>query len=67
VSLAVQRDLDAVRTGLERWLGRPVTRLERPAPGFSCETLLVAVEGLVFKGFPELPPSSIESRNSGFR
>jgi hypothetical protein len=33
----------------------------------ACETLLVAVEGLVFEGFPELPPSSTERRNSGFR
>jgi aminoglycoside phosphotransferase (APT) family kinase protein len=41
LTLAVERDLDAVRAGLARWLGRPVASLERAAPGWSCETLVV--------------------------
>jgi aminoglycoside phosphotransferase (APT) family kinase protein len=51
VTLAVQRDLEALRAGLSRWRGRPVTSLERPAPGWSCETLVVDRELVV-----RLPP-----------
>jgi aminoglycoside phosphotransferase (APT) family kinase protein len=51
VSLLVQRDLDELRAGLERWLGRAVGAIERPAPGFSCETLVVEEELVV-----RLPP-----------
>ena len=39
--LTVQRDLDGLRRGLERWLGRGVGSIERPDPGWSCETLIV--------------------------
>jgi aminoglycoside phosphotransferase (APT) family kinase protein len=41
VTLAAGRDLDALRPGLARWLGRPVGDLRRAAAGFSCETLVV--------------------------
>jgi aminoglycoside phosphotransferase (APT) family kinase protein len=41
VSLAIERDLGELQRGLERWLGRSVGRLERPAPGWSCETVIV--------------------------
>jgi len=41
VTLAAERDLRALRTGLERWLGRPVGEITRPAPGWSCETVIV--------------------------
>jgi aminoglycoside phosphotransferase (APT) family kinase protein len=51
VALTVQRDLDDLRTGLERWLGRAVGDIERPPAGFSCETLLVDRELVV-----RLPP-----------
>jgi aminoglycoside phosphotransferase (APT) family kinase protein len=51
VSLAVQRDLDDLRAGLERWLGRPVGVIRRPDPGYSCETLLVEDDLVV-----RLPP-----------
>jgi aminoglycoside phosphotransferase (APT) family kinase protein len=51
VTLAAGRDLDALRPGLERWLGRPVGELRRPAPGFSCETLVVDDEVVI-----RLPP-----------
>ena len=51
VRLAIERDLDDLRAGLERWLGRPVGAIERPRPGFSCETLLVDRELVV-----RLPP-----------
>jgi aminoglycoside phosphotransferase (APT) family kinase protein len=51
VTLAAGRDLDALRPGLERWLGRPVGDLRRAAAGFSCETLVVD-DGLVIR----LPP-----------
>jgi aminoglycoside phosphotransferase (APT) family kinase protein len=51
MSVAAQRDLDALRTGLARWLGREVGEVERPAAGFSCETLLVDRELVV-----RLPP-----------
>jgi aminoglycoside phosphotransferase (APT) family kinase protein len=51
VALTVQRDTDELRAGLERWLGRPIGELARPAPGFSCETLLIDRELVV-----RLPP-----------
>jgi aminoglycoside phosphotransferase (APT) family kinase protein len=51
VTLSIERDLDEVRAGLDRWLGRPVERLERPDPGFSCETLVVDGEVVI-----RLPP-----------
>jgi aminoglycoside phosphotransferase (APT) family kinase protein len=51
VALTVQRDEAALRAGLERWLGRPVRRLARPAPGLSCETVVVDRELVV-----RLPP-----------
>jgi aminoglycoside phosphotransferase (APT) family kinase protein len=51
VALTVQRDVDELRQGLERWLGRAVGAIERPSPGFSCETLLVEHELVV-----RLPP-----------
>ena len=51
VALSVQRDLDEVRAGIERWLGRAVGELVRPEPGFSCETVIVDRELVV-----RLPP-----------
>ena len=51
MTLSIERDLDEVRTGLDRWLGRPVGRLERPDPGFSCETLIADGEVVI-----RLPP-----------
>lgn len=51
MSLAVQRDLGELRVGLERWLGRPIGSVERPSPGWSCETLVVEGELVV-----RLPP-----------
>jgi aminoglycoside phosphotransferase (APT) family kinase protein len=51
VTLAAERDLDELRVGLERWLGRPVGEITRPAPGWSCETLIVARELVI-----RLPP-----------
>jgi aminoglycoside phosphotransferase (APT) family kinase protein len=41
VSLLVQRDIDELKAGLSRWRGKPVATIERPAPGWSCETLVV--------------------------
>lgn len=41
MALTQVRDLDELRVGLERWLGHPVGDIARPAPGFSCETLIV--------------------------
>ena len=41
MSLTAQRDTDELRVGLERWLGRAVGEIARPAPGWSCETLIV--------------------------
>jgi aminoglycoside phosphotransferase (APT) family kinase protein len=41
LALTVERDVDELRRGLERWLDRAVGALERPSPGFSCETVLV--------------------------
>lgn len=49
--LTAQRDLDELRAGLERWLGRAVGQVERPDPGFSCETVIVDREVVV-----RLPP-----------
>jgi aminoglycoside phosphotransferase (APT) family kinase protein len=51
VTLAVQRDLDDLRAGLARWRGRPVGTIERPDPGWSCETVIVDGELVV-----RLPP-----------
>jgi aminoglycoside phosphotransferase (APT) family kinase protein len=51
VALSVRRDLDELRAGLERWLGRTVDSIERPDPGWSCETLVVDREVVV-----RLPP-----------
>jgi aminoglycoside phosphotransferase (APT) family kinase protein len=51
VTLAIERDLDELRAGLDRWLGRRVGRLERPAPGWSCETVVVDGELVI-----RLPP-----------
>ena len=51
MTLAATRDLGELRAGLERWLGRPVGGLRRPAPGFSCETVVVDDEVVV-----RLPP-----------
>ncbi len=51
MALSVQRDLDALRAGLERWLRRPIGELRRPDPGWSCETLVVDGELVV-----RLPP-----------
>jgi len=51
VTLAIERDLDELRVGVERWLGRSVDRLERPAPGWSCETVIVDGELVI-----RLPP-----------
>ena len=41
MTLAVHRDEAVLRAGLERWLDRPVGTIARPAPGWSCETLIV--------------------------
>ena len=49
--LTAQRDLDALRAGIERWLGRSVGEIERPDPGWSCETVIVDRELVV-----RLPP-----------
>lgn len=51
MTLAVHRDLDALRSGLEGWLGRPVGSITRPAPGWSCETLIVEEDVVI-----RLPP-----------
>lgn len=51
MTLAAARDLGALRAGVERWLGRPVGDLRRPAPGFSCETVVVDDEVVI-----RLPP-----------
>ncbi len=49
--LTARRDLDELRAGLERWLGRPVGSIDRPDPGWSCETVIVDREVVV-----RLPP-----------
>jgi aminoglycoside phosphotransferase (APT) family kinase protein len=51
VPLTTPRDPDALRGGIERWLGRAVGDIERPDPGWSCETVIVERE-LVLR----LPP-----------
>ena len=51
MALSLQRDVDELRDGLERWLGRPIGALTRPDPGWSCETLIVDDELVV-----RLPP-----------
>jgi aminoglycoside phosphotransferase (APT) family kinase protein len=51
VTLTVHRDLAELRAGVERWLGRPIGAISRPAPGWSCETIIVDDE-LVLR----LPP-----------
>lgn len=51
MALSLQRDVDELRDGLEQWLGRPIGRLTRPDPGWSCETLIVDDELVV-----RLPP-----------
>ncbi|MBV9951432.1 MAG: phosphotransferase family protein [Acidimicrobiia bacterium] len=51
MTLAIERDLDQLRSGIERWLGRTVHHLERPAPGWSCETVIVDDEVVI-----RLPP-----------
>ena len=50
--LTLQRDLDDLRAGLERWLGRTVGAIARPDPGYSSETLVVEGEMVV-----RLPPA----------
>jgi aminoglycoside phosphotransferase (APT) family kinase protein len=52
VPLTRQRDPDELRAGLERWLGRSVGQIERPDPGWSCETVIVDRELVV-----RLPPA----------
>ena len=52
MTLTVQRDLSVLRAGLERWLGRSVGEVTRPAPGWSCETLIVEGDIVV-----RLPPA----------
>src|SRR3954463_4809399 len=39
--LSQERDLDELRPRIEAWLGAPVKEIKRPAPGWSCETLLI--------------------------
>ncbi len=51
MTLVAERDIARVRQGLGRWLGRPVGDISRPAPGWSCETLIVERQLVV-----RLPP-----------
>jgi len=51
VPLTASRELDELRSGLERWMGRAVGEIERPDPGWSCETVIVEHELVV-----RLPP-----------
>ena len=51
MTLTAHRDLDVLRTGLQRWLGRTVRDITRPDPGYSCETLIVDEELVI-----RLPP-----------
>ena len=51
MGLTRERDLDALRPGLEAWLGHPVSDIVRPAPGWSCETLVVDAATVI-----RLPP-----------
>lgn len=39
--LGTVRDIESLRAGLERWLGRPAGEITRPEPGWSCETVVV--------------------------
>ena len=41
MTLAVRRDDTELRAGIERWLGRSVHNISRPAPGRACETVIV--------------------------
>lgn len=51
MTLRAVRDMSSLRAGLEKWLGRPVGEITRPAPGWSCETVVVERELVV-----RLPP-----------
>ncbi len=51
MAVAAVRDLDELRAGLSRWLEREVVQIDRPAAGFSCETVIVDRELVV-----RLPP-----------
>jgi aminoglycoside phosphotransferase (APT) family kinase protein len=51
VTLTANRDEVALRAGVERWLGRPAGEIARPAPGWSCETVVVDRELVI-----RLPP-----------
>jgi aminoglycoside phosphotransferase (APT) family kinase protein len=51
MAVAAVRDVDELRAGLSRWLRREVVQIERPAAGFSCETLIADRELVV-----RLPP-----------
>lgn len=53
MSLSVCRDPHDLRAGLERWLGRSVGSIQRPTPGWSCETLIVEHDLVI-----RLPPLS---------
>ncbi len=52
MTLTTVRDLDGLRGGLERWLGRPAGEIRRASAGYSCETLIVDDELVV-----RLPPA----------
>jgi aminoglycoside phosphotransferase (APT) family kinase protein len=51
VALTVERDLDELRSGIERWLGHPVSTVHRSATGYSCETVIVDAQVVI-----RLPP-----------
>lgn len=51
MAVVAPRDPEALRAGLGRWLGREVGPIQRPAAGFSCETVIVERELVV-----RLPP-----------
>jgi aminoglycoside phosphotransferase (APT) family kinase protein len=50
--LSTERDTQSVRQGMERWLGRPITAMTRPDPGWSSETVVIEQDLVV-----RLPPS----------
>jgi aminoglycoside phosphotransferase (APT) family kinase protein len=52
VRLTSQRHDATLRVGLERWLGHTIRELDRPEPGWSCETLIVDRELVI-----RLPPA----------
>ena len=52
MTLTVHRDLDEVRSGLEKFLGRTIRTITRPTRGWSCETIVVDEELVV-----RLPPA----------